>query len=137
MQVVQLEAMRSLNVVSNPIANMRDQINTAYLNLKMRTARTHDGMSMAARHAGCNDRVNAGIEDWFFAGHAPESVGGRYKQKPYGQKRDYHLVQKKVGKKNDKRRGGGGEERGDCQLRNVEAMREGFMWIGCASIFWK
>jgi hypothetical protein len=83
------------------MANVRDQINTAcpFKFKQMRTARAHNGVSMTARLAGGNDWVNASVEDRFGARQTPESVRGRYKQKPYCQKRDYHLVQKKVKKK--------------------------------------
>ena len=63
---------------------------------------------MTAWDAGGNYWVNASVEDWLGARKTPESVRRRYKQKPYCQKRVYHLVHKKEEKKtkkSDKRRG--------------------------------
>lgn len=65
----------------------------------MRTARAHNAVRMVARLALGNDRIYASVEDWLAARQAPESVRGGYKQKPYGQKRDDHPIQKKVKKR--------------------------------------
>jgi hypothetical protein len=84
MQVVQSELIRSSNVVSNPMANMRDQIHTACPSTfnHMRTVRAHDGVRMAAWLAGANDRIHPSVENRFGARQTEESVGGGYKQKP-------------------------------------------------------
>lgn len=100
MQVVQLELTRSSNVVSSPMAkNAKSDKHCPFKFKQMRTARAHNGVLMAARLARGNDRVYASVKDWSAARQAPESVRGGYKQKPYSQKRDNHLVQKKVKKR--------------------------------------
>lgn len=84
MHVVQLELIRSSNVVSIPMANMRDQIHTAcpFKFNRMRTARAHNGVHMAAWLAGTNDRVHASVENRLGARQTEESVRGGHKQKP-------------------------------------------------------